>query len=412
MCKGKGKGMKISPLVKRTVSVLLAVSLAVGMTVPTGTTAFADDRRQELQDKVDEAQDVLDGINQQLNENAEIRENAEQQKALAEEQTTTILSQITTLQELIARIEGDIQTKEEEIAAKQVEVDQKQAEYDARRQGFKERLGAMQKLNDGGSIALLSSATNLYQLLTFADTLEQISSKDEEICTEIETQRQELEQQRTELENAKADLEADKADLDSQNTALEGKRQELAASIQKQNETISAADAQEEALNAEAEAARKALDQAAAALDAYLNSQVDKYSDAALTCSLNFGPALQTYTYISCVFGTGGHRGTDFASPGGTPIYAVADGIVTDATYHWSWGNYVQIYHGKDDEGNTYSTLYAHMISTPAVSAGQNVTKGQVIGYVGSTGYSTGNHLHLEMKINGVLTNAANWIPH
>ena len=147
-------------------------------------------------------------------------------------------------------------------------------------------------------------------------------------------------------------------------------------------------------------------------MDAYLNSQVDKYSDAALTCSLNFGPALATYKYISCVFGTGGHRGTDFAAPGGTAIYAVADGIVTDATYHYSWGNYVQIYHGKDDEGNTYSTLYAHMISAPAVSAGQNVTKGQIIGYVGSTGYSTGNHLHLEMKINGVLVNAANWIPH
>ena len=112
------------------------------------------------------------------------------------------------------------------------------------------------------------------------------------------------------------------------------------------------------------------------------------------------------------MFGTGGHRGTDFAAPGGTEIYAIADGIVTDATYHYSWGNYVQIYHGKDDQGNTYSTLYAHMISTPIVSAGQSVTKGQVIGYVGSTGYSTGNHLHLEMKINGVLTNVVNWIPH
>lgn len=403
--------MKISPLVKRTVSVLLAVSLAVGMSVPTGTTAFADDRRQELQDKVDEQQDKLDAINQQIADNAAERENAEKTKELAEQQKELIVGQITDLQELIARIEGDIQTKEEEIAAKQVEVDQKQAEYDARRQGFKERLGAMQKLNDGGSIALLSSATNLYQLLTFADTLEQISSKDEEICTEIETQRQELEQQRTELENAKADLEADKADLDAQNTQLEGKRQELVNSIQQQNQTISDADAQEEALEAEAAETRKALDAAAAALDAYLNSQVDKYSDAPMTCSLNFGPALQTYTYISCVFGTNGHRGTDFASPGGTPIYAVADGIVTDATYHWSWGNYVQIYHGKDDEGNTYSTLYAHMISTPAVSAGQNVTKGQVIGYVGSTGYSTGNHLHLEMKINGVLTNCLNWIP-
>lgn len=404
--------MKLSPFVKKAVSLLLVLTMTTAMTVSTGTTAFADDKRAELQAQKDAAQEKLDSINQQLKENSDTRDDAEAKKALAEEQTTTILGQITTLQELIARIEGDIQTKEQEIAAKQEEVDQKQAEYDARWADFKERLGAMQKLNDGGSIAILSSATNLYQLLTFADTLEQISNKDEEICTEIETQRQELEQQRTDLENAKADLEADKADLDSQNTELEGKRQELAASIQQQNETISAADAQEEALNAEAAEARKALDQAAAALDAYLNSQVDKYSSAPMTCSLNFGPALQTYRYISCRFGGNGHRGTDFAAPGNTPIYAVADGIVTDATYHWSWGNYVQIYHGKDDEGNTYSTLYAHMITTPSVSAGQNVTKGQIIGYVGSTGYSTGNHLHLEMKINGVLVDCTNWIPH
>ena len=111
--------------------------------------------------------------------------------------------------------------------------------------------------------------------------------------------------------------------------------------------------------------------------------------------------------------GSGFHRGVDIAAPYGTPIYASDSGtVVAVVNMHYSWGNYVQIYHGKDDEGNTYSTLYAHMISAPIVSAGQTVTKGQVIGYVGSTGYSTGNHLHLEMKINGVLTNAANWIPH
>lgn len=404
--------MKLSPFVKKTVSLLLAVTMTATVAVSTGTTAFADDKRQELQDKVNEQQDKLDAINQQIADNAAERENAEKNKELAEQQKELIVGQITDLQEMIARIEGDIQTKEKEIEAKQAEVDQKQAQYDARWADFKERLGAMQKLNDGGSIAILSSATNLYQLLTFADTLEQISSKDEEICTELETQRQELEQQRIELENDKAELEEDKAELDAQNTQLEGKRQELVNSIQQQNQTISDADAQEEALEAEAAETRKALDAAAAELDAYLNSQVDKYSDAPMTCSLNFGPALPSYTYISCYFGGNGHRGTDFAAPGNTPIYAVADGVVTDATYHWSWGNYVQIYHGKDDEGNTYSTLYAHMITTPSVSAGQSVTKGQIIGYVGSTGYSTGNHLHLEMKINGVLISCLNWIPH
>lgn len=404
--------MKISPMIKKAVSLALSVAMVVALTVSTNTMTLADDKKSELQAQKEQAQQELEAIQQQIKENEANKANAEELKEQYEQQTEVITNQIGLLQQSIAQVEQDINTKQLEIEEKQKEVDIKQAEYDERWTGFKDRLGAMQMLNDGGSIALLSSASSLYQLLTFAESLEQISSKDKEICQQIEAERQELEAQRTELENAKAELESQQAELQSQNDELDGKKVELQNSIQQQDQTISAADAAAAALAAEEEEARKNLDKAAAELDAYLNSQVDKYSDAALTCSLNFGPALPTYKYISCVFGTGGHRGTDFAAPGGTEIYAVADGIVTDATYHYSWGNYVQIYHGKDDQGNTYSTLYAHMISTPIVSAGQTVTKGQVIGYVGSTGYSTGNHLHLEMKINGVLVNAANWIPH
>ena len=99
-----------------------------------------------------------------------------------------------------------------------------------------------------------------------------------------------------------------------------------------------------------------------------------------------------------------------YAAPGGTEIYAVSGGVVTAAAYHWSWGYYVQVYHGKDDNGNTYSTLYAHMNSAPVVSVGQPVEKGKVLGYVGSTGNSTGNHLHLEMKVNNVLVNVMNYL--
>ena len=404
--------MKISPMIKKAVSLALSVAMVVALTVSTNTMTLADDKKSELQAQKEQAQQELEAIQQQIKENEANKANAEELKEQYEQQTEVITNQIGLLQQSIAQVEQDINTKQLEIEEKQKEVDIKQAEYDERWAGFKDRLGAMQMLNDGGSIALLSSASSLYQLLTFAESLEQISSKDKEICQQIEAERQELEAQRTELENAKAELESQQAELQSQNDELNRKKVELQNSIQQQDQTISAADAAAAALAAEEEEARKNLDKAAAELDAYLNSQVDKYSDAALTCSLNFGPALPTYKYISCVFGTGGHRGTDFSAPGGTEIYAIADGIVTDATYHYSWGNYVQIYHGKDDQGNTYSTLYAHMISTPIVSAGQTVTKGQVIGYVGSTGYSTGNHLHLEMKVNGVLTDVTNWIPH
>ena len=390
--------MKRSPAIKRAVSLALSVAMVVTLAVSTNTVTLADDKQSELQAQKEAAQQELEAIQDKIKENQANKANAEDLKEQFEQQTEIITTQIGLLQQSIAQVEADINAKQLEIDEKQAEVDVKQAEYDERWEGFKDRLGAMQMLNDGGSIALLSSATNLYQLLTFANTLEQISSKDEEICQTIEAERQELEAQKTELQN--------------QNSQLDSKKSELQTSIQQQDQTISEADAAAEVLKVEEAEARKNLDKAAAELDAYLNSQVDKYSSAALTCSLNFGPALPSYKYISCVFGTDGHRGTDFAAPANTPIYAVADGIVTDATYHYSWGNYVQIYHGKDDQGSTYSTLYAHMISSPVVSAGQSVTKGQVIGYVGNTGYSFGNHLHLEMKINGTLVNAANWIPH
>lgn len=404
--------MKVSPMIKKVVSMAMAVAMVVTLTISTNTVTLADDKQSELQAQKDAAQQELEAVQEKIKQNQEKKENAEELKAQYEQQTQLIISQIGILQQSIAQYEQDIVLKGQEIEQKQQEVDAKQADYEARWEGFKDRLAAMQMLNDGGSIALLSSANNLYQLLSFAEALEQISSKDEEICRQIEAERQELENQRTELENAKAELEAQQAQLQEQNDQLDGKKSELQVSIQQQDATISDAEAAEEVLAAEEEQARKNLDAAAAELDAYLNAQVNKYSDAALTCSLNFGPALPSYKYISCVFGTGGHRGTDFAAPGGTEIYAVADGIVTDATYHYSWGNYVQIYHGKDDQSSTYSTLYAHMVSTPVVSAGQSVTKGQLLGYVGNTGYSFGNHLHLEMKINGVLVNAANWIPH
>ena len=124
---------------------------------------------------------------------------------------------------------------------------------------------------------------------------------------------------------------------------------------------------------------------------------------------------------ISCNFGDpdgidgSPHGGTDFPAAKGTPIYAVADGIVSAARAMSSYGNCVQISHGTADDGNNYATLYAHM-SSIAVSEGQTVTKGQVIGYVGNTGAVSGKnggyHLHLELRINGSRVNALNYIPH
>ena len=98
------------------------------------------------------------------------------------------------------------------------------------------------------------------------------------------------------------------------------------------------------------------------------------------------------------------HNGLDLAAPSGTPIYAAASGTVIVSTYSSSWGNVIQI-----DHGGGLVTLYAHC-SYRGVSKGQTVSKGQEIGRVGTTGWSTGNHLHFTVYKNGVATNPRNYL--
>ena len=93
------------------------------------------------------------------------------------------------------------------------------------------------------------------------------------------------------------------------------------------------------------------------------------------------------------------HKGVDLAAPTGTPVYATADGIIGRAEWFSSYGLYIEIDHGADLE-----TRYAHM-SRLAVAAGERVKKGDLIGYVGSTGRSTGPHLHYEIRVDGVAVN-------
>lgn len=108
------------------------------------------------------------------------------------------------------------------------------------------------------------------------------------------------------------------------------------------------------------------------------------------------------YTYVSRWMSSY-HKGADICAPYGTPIYAADSGVVVTAGYHYSYGNYVII-----DHGNGWRTLYGHM-SALGCSVGQAVQRGQVIGYVGSTGNSTGNHCHFEMYQNGTLVSARNF---
>lgn len=125
------------------------------------------------------------------------------------------------------------------------------------------------------------------------------------------------------------------------------------------------------------------------------------------TSEYKTGAPLAKYTYISSYYGTrsrGWHTGVDFAAPSGTDIYAWKSGTVIFSGWSGSYGNYIKV-----DHGNGQISCYAHC-SRLAVSVGQSVVQGQIIGYVGTTGNSTGNHLHFEIMINGNFVNPLNYI--
>jgi len=108
------------------------------------------------------------------------------------------------------------------------------------------------------------------------------------------------------------------------------------------------------------------------------------------------------HKYISR-FKNNSHRGDDLCAAPGTDVLAAADGVVVQADEHYSWGNFVVIDHGTNSEGHSWRTLYAHLQSS-TVQTGQSVVQGQLIGYVGSTGQTTGNQCHFEVYVDNTLT--------
>lgn len=413
----------------RAVSLGLACAcLLLTATVYPASAATSNNSMASLQNKLDK---LSQSISQHKKELSDAKKKESAAKALEgelKERVNVLQDQIGVLSGQIASVQNSIGEKEQQIGAmqqqisdKQTEIENKQAEIDTQWDYFKKHMAAMQELRDGGSVAMLSAVNDLYELLTFNEVMQDISIKDTEIMNNMKSAKQGLEDDKAALEEQKVGLEAEKADLqskksslDSQNAQMRSKQSELNNSISAAK--LSAAEAQQAQQKAQAaiesdelnyEAVKKEIQKLIAAASA---------SKPQLSFS-GFACPLKSYTRVSSEYGwrknpVSGvnklHAGIDFAAPAGTPIYAAASGYVQVAG--WSsggYGNYVIIYHGKMSDGNTYTTLYGHMRSV-ATTAGKYVNQGDLIGYVGSTGNSTGNHLHLEVWKGGSKANAVN----
>ena len=408
--------------VVRAVSLCLAcICLLVTATVYPASAATGSSSMSSLQNKLNKLSQSIKLHEQELN-NAKKKEAAakaleselKERVSVIQDQISVLSGQIASVQNSIGQKEQEISAKETEIAEKETEIEEKELEIQDQWSDFKKHMAAMQELRDGGSVAMLASVTDLYELLTFNEVMQDISVKDTEILNTMRDAKTALVNDKTQLESERADLQSKKANLDAQNNQMRANQSELNSSVKEAQ--LSAAEAQKAQQDAKAAIESDEMNYEA------VKKQIQKLiaSAAASQPQLSFTGficPLKSYSRISSEYGwrknpVSGvnklHAGTDFAAPAGTPIYAAASGYVQVAG--WSsggYGNYVIIYHGKMSDGTAYSTLYGHMRSV-ATSAGKYVKQGELIGYVGSTGNSTGNHLHLEVWKGGSKANAVN----
>ena len=402
---GHSRAMRAASLFLAAACLLLSVSVYPA----TAATSMAS-----LQNKLDKLSQSIVQHKRELSNAKKKEQAAKALESELKEKVTVVQSQISVLKGQIAEVQNSIGLKEQEIAAKEQQITEKEAEIADQWGDFKQHMAAMQELRDGGSVAMLSAVNDLYELLTFNEVMQDISIKDTEILDNMKNAKEALESDKLTLESQRSELQSKKADLDAQNSQMRAKQNELNSSVAAAQ--MSAAEAQQAQKDAQAAIESDEMNYEA------VKKQIQKMIAAAAASKptlsfTGFICPLKSYSRISSEYGwrknpvTGVnklHAGTDFAAPGGTPIHAAASGYVQVAG--WSsggYGNYVIIYHGKMSDGNQYSTLYGHMRSV-ATSAGKYVQQGEIIGYVGSTGNSTGNHLHLEVWKGGSKANAVN----
>ena len=402
---GHSRAMRAASLFLAAACLLLSVSVYP---------ATAATSMSSLQNKLDKLSQSIVQHKKELSNAKKKEQAAKALESELKEKVTVVQSQISVLKGQIAEVQNSIGLKEQEIAAKEQQITEKEAEIADQWGDFKQHMAAMQELRDGGSVAMLSAVNDLYELLTFNEVMQDISIKDTEILDNMKNAKEALESDKLTLESQRSELQSKKADLDAQNSQMRAKQNELNSSVAAAK--MSAAEAQQAQKDAQAAIESDEMNYEA------VKKQIQKMIAAAAASKptlsfTGFICPLKSYSRISSEYGwrknpvTGVnklHAGTDFAAPGGTPIYAAASGYVQVAG--WSsggYGNYVIIYHGKMSDGNQYSTLYGHMRSV-ATSAGKYVQQGEIIGYVGSTGNSTGNHLHLEVWKGGSKANAVN----
>lgn len=317
------------------------------------------------------------------------------------------------------------------IADKQDELDNAQEHYDTLNEEYRVRVRTMEEEGSLTYWEVLFKANNFSDLLDRLNMVEEIAASDNRRLQELDEATKAVEVAQSELATEKADLETTKQELNETQAELDDKRTEADEVIKE----LVAKGEEIQGLKDKLEEEDQDLLSQIASMEKEYNTAKHQEWLAYMATYTTVPPATAapssggtgtstpssggnwlrpcSYVYMSSPFGfrqspTSGastyHQGVDLAAPAGTPIYASRSGVVTAATYSNSAGYYVTINHGDG-----FSSIYMHMTNY-VVGAGAAVSAGQLIGYVGSTGISTGNHLHFGIAYNGAYVNPCAYV--
>ena len=374
-----------------TMSVMLSCLSVSAFAVTQSEIDSLKSQKSQLASQKNSLQSTINSLQGQQNDQIALKNALDEKNAITVKQILNLNEQIELHTQLIEQ--------------KTKEVDEAQKVADAQLEKYKVRVRAMEESGRYNYFEVLFGASSIGEFLSLIDDIGDIMRSYKEledayrqsvadlkaVKTEYEQAKAEMEDSKTELETLKAQQEKDIAEAASVIASLQG-------DISSNSSLLSQLSEQEKQLNADIQ---KKVDE--------LNKQqeANKGNNGSGSTVGTGNLVWPSYcTYITSRQGprthpiTGeyrNHGGTDIGASYGSAIYAADSGTVVRSADGWNggWGNYVMI-----DHGNGMQTLYAHM-SSRAVSVGQTVSRGQTIGYVGSTGMSTGAHLHFEMYING-----------
>lgn len=400
----------ISDKQKRIGALALAVIMALMVAVPAVSNIVqASDDYQEEKERVDELnqkykelQQQEKAINDKINSAKSEKEKQQAQKDQLIGQINVTTAQVDVLNARIEALELDIEEKEQEMETKQQEIEEN-FELLKKRVRAKYIAGG-----NTGSLGLVLGADDYPQFLMRSEVITRVAEHDQNLIERLTDERNRLKEIKEEIEEDKESVEQDKIDLDQKKIALDGQVQ------QAQNKIASLEDMEREFM-ADKENMQKQMKQMQAEIAAIL-AEINKTSTQMPYIGGGMAWPSATLSQISSGYGyrfngSDFHTGIDITGPGamGTPVLAANSGTVVVANTSFTpgvgYGKYVMI-----DHGGGVQTIYAHC-SALNVSVGQQVVTGQKIAEVGSTGWSTGPHIHFEIRENGKSQNPTTWQP-